>query len=339
MASIEQTYFRPELVARRQRLQMALAKAPAADDLSRLLNEVDAALSRLDSGNFGVCELCHDSVESDRLLADPLVRFCLGHMSEAEQRAHEHDVELAAQIQRTLLPPGSARFGGWELHASFRAAGPVSGDYCDVLRADDNAAEALLLFGDVSGKGVSAGFLMAHLHAIFRTLATSPESVESLVTRANRIFRASSLAPYFATLVCARLGADGAVDVCNAGHCPPLLLSGAEVRTVDPTGLPLGTFLSNRYAARSLRLAAGDTLVLYTDGLTEALDSDGQQYGVERLTATLLADRDCLDEMAARCLDHVAAHRRGTSPQDDQSLLIVRWNGSPAADGLHGASI
>src|ERR1700747_3796913 len=104
MINAEQTYLRTELEQRRERLHAAL-HSPAADgSLSQLLTAVDEALRRIDQGTFGLCETCHDSVEPERLLADPLVRFCLDHLTSAEQRALARDLSLAASIQRALLP-------------------------------------------------------------------------------------------------------------------------------------------------------------------------------------------------------------------------------------------
>jgi len=98
MATAEQTYLRTELEQRRERLHAAL-HSPAADaSLSQLLAAVDTALSRIDQGTFGLCEECHDTIEAERLLADPLVRFCLDHLTSAEQRALESDLFLAACI-------------------------------------------------------------------------------------------------------------------------------------------------------------------------------------------------------------------------------------------------
>ncbi|MDQ1386829.1 MAG: phosphoserine phosphatase RsbU/P, partial [Acidobacteriaceae bacterium] len=97
MATAEQTYLRTELEQRRERLHEAL-HSPAADAcLSELLKAVDTALSRLDQGTFGLCETCHSSIEAERLLANPLVRFCLDHLTSAEQRALESDLSLAAR--------------------------------------------------------------------------------------------------------------------------------------------------------------------------------------------------------------------------------------------------
>src|SRR2546429_7774390 len=100
----EQKYLRTELEQRRTRLHEALHSPGADASLSELLTAVDTALSRIDQGTFGICETCHDTIEAERLLADPLVRFCLDHLTSGEQRALDSDLSMAANIKRVLLP-------------------------------------------------------------------------------------------------------------------------------------------------------------------------------------------------------------------------------------------
>jgi sigma-B regulation protein RsbU (phosphoserine phosphatase) len=323
MAELAETYFRPQLEERRRRLTEAAARAGEDAALRRLLGEVDAALARLDDGTFGLCEECHDPIEPDRLVADPLTCFCLDHLSAAQQRDLERDLELAARIQRSLLPPSQLRLRGWELHLHWQPAGPVSGDFCDVLSAEDGSFQ--MLFGDVSGKGVAAAILMSHLHAAFRTLQADRLGVAPLVERINRVFRESAAGPHFATLVCARAGADGSVEVCNAGHCPPLLVSADGVRAIPPTGLPVGTFLSSTFTSTRVTLGTGDILLLYTDGVTECRGPDDVEFGEERLQETLAAAGSQEPSVVvSACLEAMGAHRRGAPMADDATLLAVR---------------
>src|SRR5260370_13925525 len=114
MRNEEQPSLRSELEQRRERLHEAL-HSPAADaSLSQLLTAVDIALSRIDQGTFGLCETCHDTIEAERLLADPLVRFCLDHLTSADQLALESDLSLAARIRRALLPKPGMSPDGWD---------------------------------------------------------------------------------------------------------------------------------------------------------------------------------------------------------------------------------
>lgn len=217
MASMGDRALRQQLIERRHRLQ---AELPAEDDaeLIRLLNEVDAALERMDRGIYGFCDVCHEPVEGDRLMMDPLTRFCLDHLTAEQQRALEYDLQLAANIQKGLLPKRAVQLAGWEVHYHYEPLGPVSGDYCDIIAGQDGDAGLLLLLGDVSGKGVAASMLMAHLNALFRSLAGLNLTVCDMMERANRVFCESTLASHFATLVCMRAGVSGDIEICNAGH-------------------------------------------------------------------------------------------------------------------------
>ncbi len=185
MAPAEQTYLRTELEQRRERLHEALHSSAADASISELLTAVDTALSRIDQGTFGLCETCHDTIEAERLLADPLVRFCLDHLTSAEQRALESDLSLAARIQRALLPKPGLAPDGWDVRYHYQPAGMVSGDYCDLFETDGGL---LFMLGDVSGKGVAASMLMSHLHATFRSLAEAGLPLDRMVQDANRIF-------------------------------------------------------------------------------------------------------------------------------------------------------
>src|SRR5439155_15071812 len=179
-----------------------------------------------------------------------LVRFCLDHLTADQQRALEQDLELASKLQRDLLPEEIVSYGGWQVCCHYQPVGPVSGDYCDVIVGAGHGDRRDLFFalGDASGKGVAASMLMAHLHAIFRTLIAGALPLEELVERAGRIFCEATMAPYFATLVCGRADASGRVELCNAGHCLPLLVHDRKASTVEiDTGLPLGMFSDGSY--------------------------------------------------------------------------------------------
>jgi sigma-B regulation protein RsbU (phosphoserine phosphatase) len=327
MASVLENQLLPQLELRRERLQTMIAATPGEAQLVRLLSEVDAALDRAAAGTFGICETCHDPVEPERLIANPLLRFCLDHLTAPEQRALEQDLTLAARIQRGLLPPAEIAAAGWEVRYHWEPAGPVSGDYCDVIAGGNGhgAAGLTFVFGDISGKGVAAAMLMSHLHATFRSLLGVTECAAELVGRANRVFRDSALSPHFATLVCGRALPGGEVELCNAGHLPPRLLTGGGLQAISTTGLPVGAFYSTDFASLRVALAPGDTLVLYTDGLTEARDESGREYGEERLDTVL---RHCgqapAAELIAACRADLAAHLGGARLTDDLTLLALR---------------
>ena len=322
MITAEETYLRSELQQRRERLHTALHSPGADASLSQLLTAVDEALRRIDQGTFGLCETCHDSVEPERLLADPLVRFCLDHLSSAEQRALESDLSLAARIQRRLLPDCGLTPKGWDVGFHYQPAGMVSGDYCDLVETDGGL---LFMLGDVSGKGVAASMLMSHLHATFRSLAEAGLPLDRMVQDANRIFCESTLAGQYATLVVGRAAHDGSVEFVSAGHLPLLHIHVDGVAPKDSTGVPLGMFCEARFQVHRLTLAHGDTVFLYTDGLTEARNPAGQEYGLQRIRS--LAARHIgkePDGLISECLEDLVSFGEGLKQTDDLTLLVVR---------------
>jgi sigma-B regulation protein RsbU (phosphoserine phosphatase) len=325
MPEITDAFLRDQLLERRQRLESVASAAPLREGVAQLLNEVDAALARMDAGVYGLCETCHDPVERCRLLADPLVTLCVDHLNAAQRRALEQDLELAAQLQRGLLPEPNLAFAGWATAYHYRPLGLVSGDYLDLVVRENGTKTLFFALGDVAGKGVAASLLMSQLHAIFRTLNAGDLPAQALVERASRIFCETTMSPYFATLVCGRADASGAVDLCNAGHCPALLVQGGEVARLESNGVPLGMFCDGRYTPRQVQLAPGDTLFLYTDGVSEASSESNEEYGELRLREFLAQRaawppaaliRACLEDLDAFC---------GRRPlHDDVTVLAIQ---------------
>lgn len=326
MATPQQSYLQSELQHRRLHLLNAAQTNAADASLMQLLSHVDEALSRLQKGTFGICEECKESIEADRLLCDPLLRFCIDHLSQAEQRALEADLTLAARIQRTLLPRTDWAIEGWEARYHYEPAGLVSGDYCDLIESEDGF---LFLLGDVVGKGVAASMLMSHLHATFRTLAGQKLPLQKLVEHANRLFCESTMAGQFATLAVGRAMPDGKVEYISAGHLPLIHISPLGVSSRGATGVPLGMFTSTNFPVCELQMAQGDSLFLYTDGLTEIFNSAGDEYGMRRAEA--LATRHGAaqpDDMLAACLGEIGTFATGVKRTDDLTMLVLqRTNG------------
>jgi sigma-B regulation protein RsbU (phosphoserine phosphatase) len=311
-----------QLAARRERLRQALPATRDSAPLQELLDQVDAALLRMEAGTFGLCETCHDEIENDRLLADPLCRNCLDHLSVAEQRTLERDLDLAFQVQSGLLPKPGPAAPGWTMAYHYQPVGPVSGDYCDLIRMEDGSG--MFLLGDVMGKGVAASMLTAHLHAIFRSLSTLTRPLDELVAKANRVFREGTLSSFFATLVCGRLGAGGDVEICNAGHCLPLHLHEGTVSQFDSTGLPLGLFGDAEYISSCRKLSLGDCLVIHSDGLSEATNRTGEEYGTERLTQVLRGlGALAPDRILAALLDDMGRFRNDAPVADDLTVMVI----------------
>lgn len=323
MATLEVAFLHNQLEDRKRRLETAIALAPQKAGLAGLLREVDSALERMAKGSYGLCQECHEAIEQDRLLADPLVCYCLDHLNAAQRAALQRDLELASQLQRNLLPQMNLRAGVWETSYHYAPVGPVSGDYCDLIPSD---GQLFFVLGDVSGKGVAASMLMAQLHALFRSLSGMNLPLGQMVTQANRVFCESALAGQYATLVCGQAKASGEVEIHNAGHLPAIVAGKGGILRIESTGLPLGMFHEFDFSATRLHLEAGDMMFLYTDGLSESRNAD-DEYGVERVTHLVRQQTTRRPaEVIAACLDDLRAF--ADSPAfDDLTLLAVQRTG------------
>jgi phosphoserine phosphatase RsbU/P len=323
MATMTETFLQEQLLERRTRLQSSIAASGERGSLVQLLRDVDSALERMEKGTYGICEVCHETVEADRLMADPLVRYCLDHLTPVERDALQYDLELAARLQRDMLPATHTAVDGWEVFYHYEPVGAVSGDYCDLVTrpADDGL---FFMLGDVSGKGIAASMLMTQLHAIFRSLIVTRMPVEELMERASSIFCESALSPYFATLVCGQASSSGEILLSNAGHCPPLLLKDGSVARLEATGVPLGMFCEGKYPAHRARLEPGESLLLYTDGLSEARDRQEREYGEVRLLNLLSGDHERgAKALVSACLDDWQRFRAGSPIHDDVTVMAI----------------
>jgi len=324
VADIMESFLHEKLHSRRRRLEAAIRASRDSQSLVQLLDEVDSALARMNGGTYGLCEVCHESVEKNRLIADPLIRYCLDHLTSDQRRALEQDLGLASQIQRELLPKQSVKFGGWEVYYHYQPLGPVSGDFCDVVIRENDSKNLVFALGDVSGKGVTASMLMAHLHATFRTLVSSGLPILELVERASRIFCESTMSPHFVTLVCGNASVRGEIEVCNAGHCPALLLREGKVAKLEASGLPLGMFSEGRYSAQKVHLEPGETLFLHTDGLSEARRDTDEEYGEGRLSDFVGRHHDLPPRaLVHACVEDLASFRSGAPLIDDLTIMAI----------------
>ena len=323
MDAIGDSYLKEQLQERRARLLVSTDQSKENSSVLRLLKEVDEALKRMENGTYGLCETCHDPVEKDRLLANPLLKYCLDHLTSEEQRALEQDLELASKVQGQFLPEQNTTFNGWEISYYYEPAGPVSGDYCDLIKSDNGSL--FFLLGDVAGKGISASMLMAHLHATFRTLIALDLPLPEMVGRANRLFSQTTMADSYATLICGRASRSGEVELSNAGHCPPLISQPGRVTSIEATGLPVGIFPDGQFGTKTFRLQPGESVVIYSDGFSEARDLSNREYGTERLSS-LLNKKFGLpaEELIGVCIADLLEFREGNQQSDDLSMMVMR---------------
>ncbi len=323
-----QSKLRGQLADRRARLESTIAELDQPEDLRRLLAEVDSALSRLDGDRYGTCVVCDLKVEESDLEANPMASYCLCQLTPERQRALERDLDLAWHVQAALLPPLGLSAAGWQTHYRYLPHGPVSGDYCDLVPRASGAGLYFML-GDVSGKGVAASLLMSHLNALLRGFARSGLAPEETLGEAHRLLAQSTLDSHYATLVCGRANASGEVEIVNAAHCAPILVrANGTVEALESSGLPLGLDVDSgdtrRYRTETVVLHEGDALVLYTDGLTEAVDARDNEYGNQRLRKVLARSaRQAPRDLVANCLADLSSFMAGSPLNDDLTILAL----------------
>lgn len=313
-----------ELIGRLEKLRSVSAENNNQSGFGRFLKEVDAALKRYEDGTYGICEECHEPMSAERMLRDPLARVCLDELSDRKKRLLEDDLQFAAEIQRGLLPKRPFDHDVWKVDFVYEPAGIVSGDYCDIIEHKD---DLYFILGDVSGKGMSASLLMSNLHAIFHSLVPLGLGLSELMGRANRLLVGSSLANQFATLVCGRAGRNGEIETVNAGHLPPLLIKRGVKGELDHAGLPLGMFCEAEFTSRKVQLDRGDSLLLFTDGVTETTNPDGDEFGTHRLFDSINEDSsEGPRRLIENCLGHVSDFRGSEERRDDLSMLAISFD-------------
>ena len=247
------------------------------------------------------------------------------HRQELEKQRLDREMELAAEIQRQILPAHSPRVAGYDLAAWSRPARQVGGDYYDLLPLADGRLR--LTVGDVSGKGVPAALLVSTLHSALRLLVGEDELSAGHLERLNRHVVESSAQNKFITLFVAELSPSaGRLRFVNAGHNPGIVLRvGGSLERLEAGGVPVGLLPDVHHQAREIELAAGDLLCLYTDGIVEATDPDERELGEEGLLEILEEHRDRpLGEIIAAVDQAVASFVRGAPQADDETLVLLR---------------
>jgi len=331
MTKVDTAAVQAQLIDRSKRIRSALEHDHHDDQLVHLLKDVDAALERIGSGTYGICDVCHESIEEKYLRADPLVTVCMEHLSRGEQETIERDLELAARVQGKLLPMCNTRVDNWEFCYHYEPFGPVGGDYCDFIRPDESDGNAYFFLGDVSGKGVAASLLVSYLHATVRSLVRSEPTFAGMMERVNRLLCETTLSSNFITLAAGKACPDGTVEFVNAGHCHPLVVRGGEIRSIETTGLPLGISFSARYRSVNTKLNPGDSIFLYTDGLSEARNPAEEEYSEARISALVAREAGVAPEhLIGIARRDLLAFRGDSGKFDDLSIMAMRRMAEPA---------
>lgn len=253
--------------------------------------------------------------------------------SEAARRERiDREIEIAREVQERLFPQQLPTLPGHTIHGACRPAQGVGGDYYDVLSLEGGSLG--LAIGDVSGKGISAALLMASLRASLRGMTMDgPADLAVLISRVNRLVYESSATNRYATFFFGIYQpTNRLLRYVNAGHNPPYVLRHNEVHALEGGGPVIGLLPDAIYEECRLLLQPGDLLLAYTDGISEALNLQDQEWGEERMVA---AARARLPENASTILRHIvneADRFASTAPQhDDMTLLLMKLDGAVAA--------
>ncbi len=247
------------------------------------------------------------------------------HQAAIEQERLERELELAAAIQREILPRSLPEVAGVELAASNLPTRQVGGDYYDFFPL--SRGRLGFVVADVSGKGIPAALLVSTVHAAVHLQIDEARTVAELVSRIDRHLQRYAATRKFLTLFFGLFEPDtGLLTYVSAGHNPALLQpAGGQMIRLASTGVPLGMFPQASWRQETVTLSPGDLLCVYTDGLTEAVDAGDEEFGLERLSAIVAAGAGLpLMSLRDRIVGEVAAFARDVPQYDDQTLLLLR---------------
>lgn len=329
---------RSSLVTQRQNLAAWLYNAPPQDKQLHLgpagedavqahLQVLDEALQKADDHTLGLCDVCHDYIETSRLEMDYTASVCLDHLAAEERQRLESDLELSQKVQQALLPQQVPDIPGLELAAFSQPARIVGGDYFDFLQFHDSSHG--LIIADVVDKGMAASLLMASLQASLRILVAESDSPAKVVERLNSLFIHNIHLTQFVTLFLGRYDhTTRTLRYSNAGHNPPLLYHAPTNGTthshwLQPTGAAIGLVEEFVFGDDAVTLTPGDTLLLYTDGVTEARNPEGEEFRPQGLIDFMQQHAHLQAPDLMRELRRTLQEFTGGQPLADDTTIVV----------------
>jgi sigma-B regulation protein RsbU (phosphoserine phosphatase) len=294
-------------------------------EVLKAVSELKEALENVDSGNFGKCTVCHETVDPELLELDYTQSVCLSHYPEEQLRALENDLELASKVQRELLPCCVPSLPDIQIAFHAEPAGIVGGDYYDFF-GFKNGLQGVAI-ADVMGKGLPASMLMSNLQASLRILGPQYDELDSLMAKLNELFQRNLKLIRFITIFLAAIDKkSGIVEYCNAGHHPPILWEAAtqKIQWLQPTGPAIGLTRDAQYKSNTLKIKPGDLLLLYTDGLVESRKGDGEEFGEDRLASFLIENHNkSANDFVKDLRDEAAGFAKKF--HDDLSLIAIKF--------------
>lgn len=296
------------------------------------LHVLETTIVKAENQTLGVCQVCHGYVDPEHLEMDYTACVCIDHFSGEERRQLEADLELSQKVQKALLPQRLPHIPGLELAVFSRPAQIVGGDYFDFFHFADGSHG--LAIADVAGHGMSASLLMASVQTALLTLAPTTNSPAEVLNHLNRFFLHNVHLTTFVTLFLARFDpARRTLTYSNAGHNPPLLYhaqanGGEPVAWLAPTAAAIGLIEEFEPGLETVTLAQGDLLLLYTDGVTEAINPAEEQFGKERLAALAGQAAGSPARVVVQALRQgLQEFIQGQPLADDTTIVVGKLNG------------
>jgi serine phosphatase RsbU (regulator of sigma subunit) len=245
------------------------------------------------------------------------------YLESAERSRLEQELGVARGIQASLIPAGSPDIAGCSVASYWQAARQVSGDFYDFLHLPDGSWG--IVIADVADKGVPAALFMALSRTILRTVAFNRKDPADVLMRTNQLIDQDAQSELFVTVFFANWNpAESRLTYANAGHNPPILLrNNGQVRSLSGTGMALGVLPRINITSRTLELRTGDTLLLYTDGVTEAMNEDFDEFGLTRLQMAAMAARGLDASGIVQNITRSITGHVGETPQSDDITLVV----------------
>ena len=297
---------------------------------------VESADARAEDRRIGVLYL--DSREKGSLLSDTTrtgletlaaeasvaIENARLYREKLEKVRMEQEMRIAAEIQQALLPKPRATLDFVEAAAASIPCRSIGGDFFDY---DDETTDGFVFtLGDVSGKGPPAALMSAMMQGMFASQAKSLESPATAVTTMNKALCRRGLEARFVTLLFGVITPDGRLTYCNAGHNPPLVLGKSGVRLLEAGGPVVGLLEFAPYEQETVQLESGDTIVVFSDGVSEALDSEGTEFGDDRLQdVALSAQHEPASALVDRLVSAVREFTKGAPQSDDITAMVVRY--------------
>ena len=304
----------------------------------RMVRYLDRADMKSDTSNIGVLYL--DSREKGSLLA-PHTRTALDTLAteagvaienarlyrETLEKARiEHELRIAAEIQKALLPEGTHSGAFFESHGSSEQARSIGGDFFDMTDLPDGSFG--FLTGDVAGKGPAAALLTSKILGIFSAFALVGDNPAQLVDHINKVLTRRAIDARYATMLYGQLSMDGKLAFCNAGHNPPLVYGKDGLRRIESGGMPVGMFEMAPYTCDEIQMKPGDTMVIYSDGVTEAHNVAGEEFGEPRLVQIMERySRGSAKILLEQIINAVKEFAVGAEQYDDITALVVKYTG------------